>query len=106
MDSSIQNRQEQGQHDALLGAMFEHSTIGIIMANKDGVIIKYNPFIAKIICYEIKELVVRKIETLKPSKYHIEHLEHRQSYPKTPSPSLIGASLGLLGQRKVVRSSQ
>ena len=48
---------------------------------------------AKIICYEIKELVVRKIETLKPSKYHIEHLEHRQSYPKTPSPRLMVRAL-------------
>jgi len=100
MDSSIQPKLGQEYQGALLEAMFEHATLGIIMINQDGTIIRSNPFISKMFGYDNDELNGQKIEALIPQNYHQKHIKHRNSYHKNPSPRLMGANLELFGQRK------
>jgi len=98
MEALLHNK--LGHEDALLSVMFEHATVGIVMANEAGTIIRCNPYAARMFGYEIDELVGQKIEVLIPDKFHTKHLRHRKSYHKNPSPRSMGANLELFGKRK------
>jgi len=98
MDTLLQK--ELGNEDVLLKVMFEHATVGIIMANEAGVIIRCNPYATKMFGYDVDELIDQQIEILIPRKFHAKHVEHRKSYLQNPVHRSMGANLQLFGKRK------
>lgn len=81
-------------------ALFEHSSLGIIISSSDGVILKSNHFASKIFGYEDLELHGQKIEILIPQHLREKHIGHRQHYVKNPSPRSMGSNLNLLAIKK------
>jgi len=83
-----------------LNALFLYSTEGIIIANKNGQIIKANPSSEKLFGYNENELVGLTVEALIPSRFKEKHLEHREGYSKSPHPRAMGKDMTLFAKRK------
>ena len=81
-------------------AMFREATVGILVANKQGVIIEANPYSEKLFGYDLGELNGKIVETLVPRSIRKKHVNHRENYHKSPSPRGMGAGLELFGLRK------
>lgn len=81
-------------------ALFEHSSLGIIISNTEGVIEQTNPYASKIFEYEHGELVGKKIEVLIPSHLRERHIGYREGYVKNPQPRAMGSNLNLLAVKK------
>ena len=84
----------------ILQALFEEATIGILVANQEGVIIEHNPYIEKLFGYNDLELKDKNIEELLPESFRTRHVQHRTSFHKKPAPRAMGANLELFGQKK------
>jgi PAS domain S-box-containing protein len=81
-------------------ALFEHSSLGIIISNEDGVIEKSNPYSSKIFGYEEGELLGQKIEVLIPPHIRDRHIDYRKQYVKNPLPRAMGSNLNLMAVKK------
>ena len=81
-------------------ALFEHSSVGIIISNTQGEIERANPFAAKIFGYEQDELNGQKIEILIPKPLRERHVSYREQYVKNPQPRNMGSSLNLSAVKK------
>jgi len=80
--------------------MFQHATIGILLADSKGVIVKVNAFTNRLFGYEEGELEGQKIEVLIPDTLKKRHVKHRDEYNKKPNEREMGAGLDLLAKRK------
>ena len=83
-----------------LDALFEHATEGIIIANKEGKIIKANPSSEKLFGYEKGELLNKVIEELVPSRYNHQHVKNRENYNAHPHARSMGKNMDLYAKRK------
>ncbi|MBK9282952.1 MAG: PAS domain S-box protein [Sphingobacteriaceae bacterium] len=83
-----------------LDALFTHSTEGIIIADKDGHMMRINPAACKMFGYENKELEGQKVEILIPRKAAKSHEKHRESFNKSPHSRSMGQNLNLNGLKK------
>lgn len=81
-------------------ALFEHSSIGIIISNEQGTIERSNPYAAKIFGYNDEELNGKKIEVLIPPAIKDKHILYREQYNKNPQPRSMGSNLNLLAVKK------
>jgi len=81
-------------------AMFREATVGIFVANREGVIIEANPYAEKLFGYEQGELKGNIVESLVPSSLRKRHINHRENYHKAPTPRGMGAGFELFGLRK------
>lgn len=81
-------------------ALFQHSSLGIIISDDQGVIQDANPFAAKIFGYEDKELNGKLIEVLVPHQIRDKHIKYREGYAKNPVPRAMGSNLNLLAVKK------
>lgn len=81
-------------------ALFEHSSLGIIISNEDGIIEKSNPWAERIFGYDEGELVGKLVEVLLPAHLRERHIEYRHSYTKNPHPRAMGSNLNLLAVKK------
>ncbi len=81
-------------------ALFRHSSIGMVISNRKGVMEKVNPFAAKIFGYEVDELEGQKVELLLPEEIREEHIVHRERYCGNPSPRVMGKGLDLFALKK------
>ena len=81
-------------------AIFEHSSIGIIISDIDGNIQKINPFASKTFGYNSDELVGQKIEILIPSQLKEKHIGYRKIYTDNPLPRTMGSNLNLYAVKK------
>ncbi len=81
-------------------ALFEHSSLGIIISNDQGVIEKANPYASKIFGYEVGELEGQKIEILVPTSIRQRHVGYREEYIKNPQPRAMGSNLNLHANKK------
>lgn len=88
------------QRDTALRAIFEHSSVGIIISGADGVILEANPFASKMFGYEITELTNQKVEVLLPPRIHEKHVVYREGYNKKPEPRAMGTGRELSAIRK------
>ena len=86
--------------DAIFKIMFQTATIGIIVANNKGVIVKSNPFANRLFGYETGELEGQKIEVLIPDSLKHRHIKHREQYHKKPVEREMGTGLDLLAKKK------
>src|ERR1700757_1475576 len=83
-----------------LDALFEHATEGIIIANKEGKIIKANPSSERLFGYEKGELLNRVIEDLVPTRYAQHHVKNRENYNAHPHARSMGKNMDLFAKRK------
>ena len=81
-------------------ALFEHSSLGIIISNETGLIEKSNPYAAKIFGYHQDELNGQMIEILIPPQIREKHVGFREQYNKNPQPRSMGSSLNLMAVKK------
>ncbi len=84
----------------MLQAMFAEATIGILVVNQSGVIIKSNPYANRLFGFEEGNLEGEKVEELMPQSFRKRHVQHRDNYYKKPTPRSMGANLDLYGLRK------
>lgn len=81
-------------------ALFEHSSIGIIISNPDGTIQRSNPFAAKIFGYSVEGLDKLTIEDLVPKSLRKKHVNYRQQYNERPVNRAMGGLLSVQGRKK------
>jgi len=81
-------------------ALFEFSSVGIIISNSAGDIERLNPFAAKIFGYTPEELLGKKIEFLLPEQLKNKHCAHRQAYMSDPKLRAMGQGLELEARKK------
>lgn len=81
-------------------ALFQHSSLGIIISNEQGVIQDANPFASKIFGYDSGELNGKPIEVLVPVELRERHVKYREGYVKNPMPRSMGSNLNLLAVKK------
>ncbi len=81
-------------------ALFEHSSLGIIISNEEGTILKTNPYASKIFGYDEGELLGKEVEVLIPPKLRDRHVTYRHDYIKDPKPRAMGSSLNLQAVKK------
>lgn len=81
-------------------ALFEHSSLGIIISNEEGIIENSNPFASKIFGYEHGELNGRVIEELVPPTIRQKHVQDREGYVKNPHPRAMGLNMNLKAVKK------
>ncbi len=84
----------------MLQAMFMEATIGVIVVDAEGKIVKVNPFAQKLFGYKSDEMIAQHIEMLLPNSFRKRHVQHRQNYHKNPVPRTMGATLDLYGLKK------
>jgi PAS domain S-box-containing protein len=93
----IANKKESSNH---FEALFEYATMGILIADSNGKIIAINPFALHEFGYKEKELTGKKIETLIPSRFHQNHIHHREKYSESPQTRPMGTGMDLFALRK------
>lgn len=81
-------------------ALFDHSSLGIIISNVNGVIVRSNPFAAKIFGYAEGELDGQVVEVLIPSHLRERHVTYREKYTRNPQPRAMGSTLNLMAVKK------
>ncbi len=77
-----------------------HATEGILISNRQGVIIEANPSAEKMFGYEAGTLIGLLIEDLMPESFRALHQAHREGYNQKPKARAMGQSRDLFGQRK------
>lgn len=80
--------------------IFQGSAEGIIMVNKDGIIMLANPVSEEMFGYGEGELIGQSLENLLPSRYRGDHSHLRQRYNKHPSPRRMGVGRDLMAMKK------
>lgn len=73
---------------------------GMMMVDKNGIIILTNPQIEKIFGYTQEELVGQTLEILVPDRFKAEHPDHVKYFFAHPSTRQLGAGRDLFGRRK------
>jgi PAS domain S-box-containing protein len=98
LEINILSKKMEGREG--LDALFKFATEGIIVANKEGVLVKVNPAAGKMFGYSEGELQGQKVEVLVPNKYSHKHEGYRQKYNEHPHARSMGAGMDLFGKRK------
>src|SRR5690554_8211752 len=83
-------------YEILFGAIQE----GLILVDKDGVIVEANKTGALMFGYDKADLIGQRIEVLVPMRAREAHKNHRDIYSKRPTSSPMGSRLKLDGVRK------
>lgn len=81
-------------------AIFNNSSMGIIVMNSSGKITAINPFTLKLFGYAIDEIINQPIEALIPAKYHHQHVQDRNGYMQHPKSRPMGVGMDLHAVRK------
>jgi PAS domain S-box-containing protein len=80
--------------------IFQGSAEGIIMVNRDGIILLSNPVCETMFGYEKGELINLSLENLLPPRYRGMHSHLRQGFNEHPSPRRMGVGRDLMAIRK------
>jgi PAS domain S-box-containing protein len=81
-------------------ALFNHASMGIVVANSTAKILSVNPFALKLFGYTIDELIEKPIEVLIPMRFQHKHVEHRNGYIKKPNNRSMGVGIDLFAVKK------
>jgi len=91
---------EMTRHIEMLDALFKHATEGIVVVNKQGIIVMLNPKALELFGYHDKELAGKSIEMLIPQRHGRTHVQDRNAYFEAPKARGMGSSLDLYASRK------
>jgi len=81
-------------------AIFLFATEGILIADKQGKIVRVNPSGAEMFGYEPEELESLTIESLIPNRFRHSHVEHRKNYNEHPHARSMGSGMDLYARCK------
>ena len=81
-------------------ALFNHASMGIVMANSTGTIQSVNPFALKLFGYTVDEIIGKPVETLIPNRYHHKHIHNRETYANNPKSRPMGVGMDLFAVKK------
>ncbi|GAA4829807.1 PAS domain S-box protein [Algivirga pacifica] len=81
-------------------ALFETAAEGILITNKDGIIVLCNPKVDQMFGYQKDELIGQKLEILIPQEYKHSHVHHRDNFYKKPSSRPMGLGKDFPAKRK------
>lgn len=82
-------------------ALFNHATLGILLANRNGEIVLANSFSAKQFGYlSASELKGKKVEQLMPAANRKKHIHLREGFNEDPQPRSMGSNMDLHALRK------
>ncbi|MGN6417584.1 MAG: ATP-binding protein [Pseudobacter sp.] len=82
------------------GAFIDYATIGIVIGNMHGRIVRINPFALQLFGYEEYEVLGREIEMLIPTRFHDKHVGHRNRFVNRPQNRPMGSGMDLFAVRK------
>jgi PAS domain S-box-containing protein len=88
------------ESDATTRLILDTSPDAIVIANRDGRIMRVNAQIVNLFGYRPEEVLGKPIESLIPERFHLRHLQHRAYYNERPHRRPMGMGLELFGQRK------
>ncbi|MEO6916514.1 MAG: PAS domain-containing sensor histidine kinase [Chitinophagaceae bacterium] len=83
-----------------LQALFNNSTIGIVITNGEGTIINFNQFAENQFGYLKDEVIGRPVELLIPNKLRRNHKEYKDSFNQHPQNRVMGEGRDLFALRK------
>jgi len=88
------------EQSTAIEAMFNAASLGIIIADAEGIIHQVNPYTNRLFGYAPGELIGQKIEVLIPKSLREKHVEHREDFNKKPKARAMGSGMNLFGLRK------
>lgn len=90
-----------GKENKKFAALFENTSLGILLINKEGDIITANNFLISIFGYsKATEIIGKKVEVLIPQRFHSHHVGDRKRYTKNPERRPMGIGRDLFGRKK------
>jgi len=81
-------------------AIFEHSSIGILICNADGLISNMNAFALEMFGHKEEDVIGKEIEILIPKALHRAHIKYRDDFMKNPKVKLMSRNAELKGVKK------
>jgi PAS domain S-box-containing protein len=95
-------RQQQifAQEKTHMASLFENATEGILLSDRNGIIVLVNPAAEKMFDYTADELIGSLVEKLIPGRFHQSHLSLREGYYSKPSNRTMGTGRELYARRK------
>lgn len=82
------------------GAFIDYASIGIVIGNMHGQIVRINPFALQLFGYKEHEVMGREIEILIPMRFHDKHAGHRTRFVNRPQNRPMGTGMDLYAVRK------
>jgi PAS domain S-box-containing protein len=80
--------------------IFQGSAEGIIMVNRDGIILLANPVSEQMFGFEKGELIGQSLENLLPERFRGGHSHLRENFNNHPSPRRMGIGRDLMAMRR------
>lgn len=81
-------------------ALFNHSSMGIVVVSDKGEIQSINPFALNLFGYSIEEIIRKPVEMLIPGRFHHKHVQHRHAYVHDPRSRPMGVGMDLFAVKK------
>lgn len=81
-------------------ALFHYATIGILISNRQGMIVKANNMLAEEFGYTMEELEGGPVDMLLPDQYSGSHAQHREGFYHRPKNRSMGSGRDLFARRK------
>jgi PAS domain S-box-containing protein len=86
--------------DIRFEALFNYASLGIIVVNKNGIIELSNHFANTLFGYDDTTLTGEMLEKLIPTRYHHNHVSHRENYTHDPKARGMGIGMTLSAVKK------
>ncbi|MEP7127435.1 MAG: PAS domain S-box protein [Chitinophagales bacterium] len=99
IDQLVRNSEVSLREKQKFEALFNHATVGVVVARANGEITMVNSMAEKLFGYAGEKLVGEKVEKLIPSNFHARHVHHRHSFMEHPSPRPMGEDRNLFAQK-------
>ncbi len=81
-------------------ALFNHASMGIVVADSQGIVKSINPFALKLFGYNSEEILGKPVEVLIPGRFHHRHVHDRDTYMKDPKIRPMGLGRDLFAVKK------
>lgn len=85
---------------AHITSLFENATEGIILINREGLIVLVNPAAEKMFGYAPNELINQPIELLIPDRMKAHHTDLREGFYEQPANRVMGHGRDLYGKKR------
>ena len=86
--------------DIRFEALFNSASLGIIVVDKQGIIVLANHFANKLFAYNDGSMTGEVLEKLIPQRYHHKHVGYREGYAHDPKARGMGIGLTLSAVKK------
>ena len=86
--------------DIRFEALFNSASLGIIVVDKQGIIVLANHFANKLFAYDDSSMTGEVLEKLIPQRYHHKHVGYRDDYAHDPKARGMGIGMTLSAVKK------